>query len=125
MAKSSFFEKFNNKSKYFQFIEKDVIYSQVISYNGTIIPLPKDWALKKVQVTFHDGEKQEMYVKDNGNICYITCAKIYLGTNVKVNLLPNEKNNNNSSLFSNTINKLAIGAIYLTLAIYAIAIIPF
>lgn len=124
------------KSKYFQFITDDIVESQIISYNGTIIPLPKDWSYRKVKVVFNDSISQEMYVKDNGNISYITVAKIYLGTSATVSLLPQEptkkpqENNNNNdkipnldSFISNTLKNMATSAICLSLSIYIFAII--
>lgn len=107
----------NKKSKYFKFINPCTIISQVISYNGSIIPLPKEWGLKKVYVQFHDGLTQEYYVKDNGNIYYVSVAKIYLGTNVKVSLISNKDNR-----FSTNLGKMVIGMIYTMLSVYLFAV---
>lgn len=111
----------NKKSKYFKFIDPNTIESQVISYNGSIIPLPKEWGLRKVHVLFHDGLTQEYYVKDNGNIYYVSVAKIYLGTNVRVSLVPIK--DDKDSKFSTNLGKLAIGTLYsiLSVSIFAIA----
>ena len=79
------------RSKHFKFISSNVVESHVISYNGTIIPLPKNWSNKQVSVLFEDGINQEFYVKDNGNMSYVTVAKIYIGNNVQVRLKPDEQ----------------------------------
>jgi hypothetical protein len=81
----------HTKSKYFQFIDNNLVSAQVISYNGTIIPLPKRWSNQEVEVIFSDGIGQRFYVRDNGNISYVSVAKIYLGSNVTVSLKPDEQ----------------------------------
>lgn len=110
----SFFS-INKKSKYFKFIDPNTIESQVISYNGSIIPLPKEWALQKVHVLFNDGLIQEHYVKDSGNIYYISVAKIYLGTKVRVSLIPIK---NKDGL----LGKISTSLIYSVLSVYLVAI---
>lgn|SRR5574338_462027 len=108
------------KSKYFKFITDDSVISQVISYNGSIIPLPKEWTLKKVKVLFDDGTEQEYFVKDGGNICYISVAKIFLGSDVAVSLI-DEKDDNNSSI----LGKAAIGLVYSVFSVYLVVIVSF
>lgn len=105
-----------SNAKYFKFIDKDSnkVESKVISYNGTIIPLPHSWTNQRVQVLFNDDTKQEFYVKDNGNMTYVMVGKIYVGGNVTVSLVSEKKSN----IMSDTFERVVTGTVYVAMSVY-------
>jgi hypothetical protein len=70
------------KRKYFQKMNDNIIYSQVIRRNGIKALLPKSWGYQKVSVKYLNDnyEQSELYVLNNGNNAYVTCPRFYLGT---------------------------------------------
>ena len=72
------------RRKYFQKMNENTVYSQIIRQNGVKAPLPKSWGYQKVNLRYieDDYEQLDVYVVKNGNDTYVTCPSFYLGTNV-------------------------------------------